>query len=170
MCRALTVIGGVLVLCTVVFFRSRAPSMSRRHFVELITHQSIQRPFNVFLPSSFGWGFDYRDFWASWHATWLMFGGACCPPVVTFIHKWTNLGQGRNERHCVVLIYWILFLPTPINHPRFPTHCFVLYSSELLHSLDMCENDPVAIAQCFVDKVRGKVATVADSVVSWWRK
>lgn len=28
----------------------------------------------------------------------------------------------------------------------------------------MCENDPVAIARCFVDKVRGKVPTVADSV------
>lgn len=25
--------------------------------------------------------------------------------------------------------------------------------SELLQCLDMCENDPVAIAQCFVDKV-----------------
>lgn len=96
--------------------------------------------------------------WASWHATWLTFDGACCPPVVTFIHKGTNLSQGRSERH------WILFLHTPINHPRILTHCFVLYSSELLHSLDMCENDPVAIAQCFVDKVRGKVPTVPDSV------
>lgn len=28
--------------------------------------------------------------------------------------------------------------------------------SELLQSLDMCDNDPVAIAQCFVDKVSGK--------------
>lgn len=26
------------------------------------------------------------------------------------------------------------------------------FNSELLHSLDMCENDPVAIAQCFVEK------------------
>lgn len=26
-------------------------------------------------------------------------------------------------------------------------------SSELLQSLDMCANDPVAIARCFVDKV-----------------
>ncbi|XP_041703503.2 pleckstrin homology domain-containing family G member 3 isoform X3 [Coregonus clupeaformis] len=26
------------------------------------------------------------------------------------------------------------------------------FNSELLHSLDMCENDPVAVARCFVDK------------------
>ena len=32
--------------------------------------------------------------------------------------------------------------------------------SELLQSLDMCENDPVAIARCFVDKVRGAVSLV----------
>lgn len=32
-----------------------------------------------------------------------------------------------------------------------------MHFSELLQSLDMCENDPVAIARCFVDKVRGTV-------------
>lgn len=34
-------------------------------------------------------------------------------------------------------------------------NCDVLHFSELLQSLDMCENDPVAIARCFVDKVSG---------------
>jgi len=33
---------------------------------------------------------------------------------------------------------------------------FSLFFSELLQSLDMCDNDPVAIARCFVIKVMFK--------------
>lgn len=33
----------------------------------------------------------------------------------------------------------------------------LIYFSELLQCLDMCENDPVAIAHCFVDKVRKSI-------------
>lgn len=31
--------------------------------------------------------------------------------------------------------------------------------SELLQALDLCDNDPVAVARCFVLKVRGAVQT-----------
>lgn len=37
---------------------------------------------------------------------------------------------------------------------------FSLFFSELLQSLDMCDNDPVAIARCFVIKVKFKLNTV----------
>lgn len=39
----------------------------------------------------------------------------------------------------------------------------VLHFSELLQSLEMCENDPVAIALCFVDKVS---VTICLAVIS----
>lgn len=63
----------------------------------------------------------------------LQINSVCCPLVVTTL----SASQG---------FYRLLtdsgFVFTP---------CF----SELLQSLDMCDNDPVAIAQCFVDKVSG---------------
>lgn len=46
---------------------------------------------------------------------------------------------------------------TKSSNTQLPLCCFVLHFSELLQSLDMCENDPVAIARCFVDKVRGTI-------------
>lgn len=50
----------------------------------------------------------------------------------------------------VVGIDWFMILLAVPSSP-----CVFFFScSELLHSLDMCENDPVAIAQCFVEKVR----------------
>lgn len=35
--------------------------------------------------------------------------------------------------------------------------------SELLQALDLCDNDPVAVARCFVLKVRGAVRLTASS-------
>uniref|UniRef100_A0A3B4U8D7 DH domain-containing protein n=1 Tax=Seriola dumerili TaxID=41447 RepID=A0A3B4U8D7_SERDU len=43
------------------------------------------------------------------------------------------------------------------------TELSVLHFSELLQSLDMCENDPVAIARCFVDKVTDKCHCLLSS-------
>lgn len=48
--------------------------------------------------------------------------------------------------------------------------CFcVVLCSELLQSLDMCDNDPVAIAKCFVDKVSIN-SSVPQYYVSDWSK
>ena len=33
---------------------------------------------------------------------------------------------------------------------------FIVHS-ELLQALDLCDNDPVAVARCFVMKVRGEI-------------
>lgn len=35
--------------------------------------------------------------------------------------------------------------------------------SELLQALDLCDNDPVAVARCFVLKVRGAVRLTSSS-------
>lgn len=45
----------------------------------------------------------------------------------------------------------------PLVAPLVNSIIFLPRFSELLQSLDMCENDPVAIARCFVDQVRDKV-------------
>lgn len=80
-------------------------------------------------------------------ATCLKFNSVCCPLVGIFLNKELNW---LNHAACFVFLFrevnWLHFLS-----------CCVLSFSELLHSLDVCGNDPVAIAQCFVDKVRGKV-------------
>lgn len=63
---------------------------------------------------------------------WPKFNNVCCPLVAPLLAPLVNS---------------MIFLP------RF---------SELLQSLDMCENDPVAIARCFVDKVRVKIQLVLN--------
>lgn len=86
----------------------------------------------------------------------LMFNSVCCPLVVIFLNK--VKAQRRLKKYCVDSLNtcppWTLHLPSR------PLCCCVLYFSELLQTLDMCENDPVAVARCFVDKVRGKVLLV----------
>lgn len=47
--------------------------------------------------------------------------------------------SGVSTPRCVIIVF------------PFPVLCF----SELLQDLENCENDPVAIADCFVSKVRG---------------
>lgn len=69
-------------------------------------------------------------FMRSCHEPWLKINSVCCPLVVTPL-----------LRAFIVADSDFVFTP-----------CF----SELLQSLDMCDNDPVAIAQCFVNKVSGK--------------
>lgn len=68
--------------------------------------------------------------------------------------------------HYLFLPLWLLFslrdMAIGLTHPLTPNF-LSFFVSELLQSLDMCENDPVAIARCFVDKVSMAIFLTAIS-------
>lgn len=84
-----------------------------------------------------------------------MFNSVCCPLLVKFLTR-SHISVEAEMRHNDLLIHRSYSLSVGFtSSSSFSSSC-VLQSSELLQALDMCGNDPVAIARCFVDKVRGK--------------
>ncbi len=50
----------------------------------------------------------------------------------------------QHQWRCVVVVYVVMVMVFPVD-------------SELLQALDLCDNDPVAVARCFVMRVRRKI-------------
>lgn len=64
----------------------------------------------------------------------------------------------------------------PVGHPEHACSWRALHDcqslslpSELLQDLDSCNSDPVAVARCFVDRVRGalEVALSGEQLARW---